>query len=88
MPLAPTVIRAIVGKWTLKFAGVRTNPHLIRDIFAFKWLKEHRRDFLVLSKMLWHKNVQTTIDIYGARFNVSSGVCAVESWLDERAAKS
>jgi integrase len=86
-PLAPTVIRAIVGKWTLKFAGVRTNPHLIRDIFAFKWLKEHRRDFLVLSKMLWHKNVQTTIDIYGARFNVSSGVCAVESWLDERAAK-
>ena len=88
MPLSPIVVRTIIGKWTLKCAGVRTNPHLIRDIFAFKWLKEHPRDFLVLSKMLWHKNVQTTILTYASRFNVSSGVCAMESWLDEREAKS
>jgi integrase len=74
----------IVGNWSLRCGGVRTTPHLFRDSVAFKWLKEHPKDYLTLSKMLWHKNVQTTIGIYGSRFNESSGVCAMEAWLDER----
>ena len=83
-PLSAKCVQTIVGDWAYRCGGVRTNPHLIRDIFAFRWLKEHPRDFLVLAKILWHRNVQTTIQIYGARFNVSSGVCAVEAWLDQR----
>lgn len=76
----------VIGHWTTKFASVRSTPHLIRDSVAYKWLKEHPKDYLTLSKILWHKNVQTTIQIYGARFNESSGTCAMEEWLDQRAA--
>lgn len=79
-------IRSIVERWTFRCGGVRMNPHQARDSFAFRWLKEHPRDFLLLSKILWHRNIQTTIGTYGARFNVSSGMCALEEWLDQRAA--
>jgi integrase len=86
--MAASTIRNIVEKWTFRCGGVRMNPHQARDSFAFRWLKEHPRDFLLLSKILWHRNIQTTIQIYGARFNVSSGMCALEEWLDERKARS
>ena len=82
--MSRTGVWKIIGKWTLKYGGVRTTPHLFRDSIAFKWLKEHPKDYLTLSKMLWHKHVQTTIGIYGSRFNESSGLCAMEAWLDER----
>lgn len=78
-------IEVIVGKWTYKCAGVRANPHLLRDLFAYRWLKEHPKDYLILSKLLWHKNLGTTLQEYGSRFNVSSSVCALEDWLDQRA---
>lgn len=87
-PLTSRAIQHVVGNWSFRVAGVRTTPHLFRDAVAFKWLKEHPKDYLTLSKMLWHKNVQTTISIYGARFNESSGVSAMESWLEERAMKT
>jgi integrase len=73
---------------TLRHAGRRVSPHPFRDIVAYTWLKEHPKDFLTLSKMLWHSNINTTLQIYGSRFNESSGVCATESWLDGREAKS
>ena len=76
----------IIGHWTTAYATQRTTPHMIRDSVAYKWLKEHPKDFLTLSKILWHKNVQTTIRIYGSRFNESSGTCAMEAWLDQRSA--
>jgi integrase len=84
-PMRSDQIGKIIGHWTTKFAPVRTTPHMIRDTVAFKWLKEHPKDFLTLSKMLWHKNIQTTIGIYGSRYNESSGVNAMEAWLDQRA---
>lgn len=76
----------VIGRWTTLFASNRTTPHMVRDSVAYKWLKEHPKDYLTLSKILWHKNVQTTIRIYGARFNESSGSCAMEAWLDKRPA--
>jgi len=76
----------VIGNWTAQFASNRSTPHMIRDAVAFKWLKEHPKDYLLLSKILWHKNVQTTIQIYGSRFNESSGTCAMEAWIDGRAA--
>ena len=72
----------------LKAKGTVLSPHLFRDVVAYTWLKEHPKDFLTLSKMLWHSNINTTIKTYGSRFNESSGVSAMESWLDEREAKS
>jgi integrase len=85
-PMRSDQIGKVIGHWTTKFASNRTTPHIIRDSVAYKWLKAHPKDYLTLSKILWHKNVQTTIQIYGARFNESSGTCAMEAWLDERAA--
>ncbi|HUN86140.1 MAG TPA: tyrosine-type recombinase/integrase [Terracidiphilus sp.] len=84
--LSKSSVENIVEKWTYRCGGVRMNPHQARDSFAFRWLKEHPRDFLLLSKSLWHKSLQTTLDTYGAKFNVSSGMCAVEEWLDQREA--
>jgi hypothetical protein len=55
---------------------------------AFAWLKAHPKDYLTLSKMLWHSTPHQVIKNYGSRFNQSSGVCAIESWLEEREAKS
>jgi integrase len=81
-------IRRVVESLTLRFGGTRVTPHLFRDIVAFAWLKAHPKDFLSLSKMLWHSSPDLAIKTYGSRFNESSGVCAMESWLEEREAKS
>jgi integrase len=74
-----------ISEITLRYAGRRVTPHLFRDIVAFAWLKSHPQDYLTLSKMLWHKNVATTINHYGSRFNESSASVAMESWHEQRA---
>jgi hypothetical protein len=76
-----------VSSITLRYGGNRVNPHLLRDILAFAWLKAHPQDYLTLSKLLWHSNINTTIRIYGSRYNESSGVCAMEAWLEDRRAQ-
>lgn len=85
-PLRPDQVSKTIGHWTMNFATRRTTPHMIRDSVAYKWLKEHPQDFLTLSKILWHKSPQMAIQTYGARFNESSGMCALEMWLDQRSA--
>ncbi len=74
----------VVCSLTLRYGGRRVTPHLIRDIVAFTWLKHHPKDYLTLSKILWHTQINTTINTYGSRFNESSGVCAMEEWLEGR----
>jgi integrase len=76
----------LVRSRTAKYGGRGVNPHLFRDIVAFAWLKAHPHDYLSLSKILWHANVNVTLKTYGSRFDESSGVCAMEIWLEERAA--
>ena len=56
---------------TAHYAGRRATPHLFRDIFAVKYLEERPEDYLTLSKILWHRNIQNTLRIYGARFDES-----------------
>ena len=77
----------LVSQLTLRSAGRRVPPHRFRDIASFTWLRAHRNDTLRLSKMLWHKNDNLVKELYGGRFNESSGVCAMEEWLDERGVK-
>jgi hypothetical protein len=83
-PITADLMTKVVSDLTLRHTGRRVNPHAFRDIVAYTWLKEHPKDYLTLSKMLWHRNINTTLKIYGARFNESNGVSAMESWLDER----
>lgn len=80
-------VNELVSRLTLRYGGKRVNPHLFRDIVAFAWLKEHPKDYLTLSKILWHSNINYTIKVYGSQFDESSGVCAMESWIKERGAK-
>jgi integrase len=87
-PMTKDQMIRTVSDLTLRHGGRRVTPHPFRDIVAYTWLKGHPEDFLTLSKMLWHMNITTTINTYGGRFNESSGVTAMESWLDERDAKS
>ncbi|HWR36831.1 MAG TPA: tyrosine-type recombinase/integrase [Clostridia bacterium] len=85
--MSTTFVDDLVSDLTIRYGGRRVTPHLFRDIFAFAWLKAHPKDYLTLSKMLWHKHISTTINYYGSRFNGSSATVAMESWLDERSTK-
>jgi len=51
---------------------------------AVKWLEEHPEDYLTVSKILWHRNIQTTLRIYGRNFDESHGVRRMEAWLEDR----
>ena len=77
-------VTRFVSNQMLRHAGRRVTPHVFRDIVAFAWLKAHAKDYLTLSKILWHANVNEVILTYGSRFNESSGVCGMESWLTDR----
>ena len=64
-PMTEDQITVAVGDLTQTFGGKRVTPHTFRDIVAFTWLKEHPEDYLTLSKILWHSNINTTIRLYG-----------------------
>lgn len=81
-------IADLVSCLTWRYGGKPVNPHLFRDIVAFAWLKEHPKDYLTLSKVLWHSNINYTIKVYGSQFDESSGACAMEAWIEERASRA
>ena len=83
-PVCRNELIRMTGAITMKYTGRRVNPHLFRDIFAVAWLEDHPEDYLTLSKILWHSNINTTIRIYGRNFDESHGARRVEQWLDER----
>src|SRR5919197_3673101 len=60
------------------------NPHLLRDIFAYRWLDDHPEDYATLAVILWHKDIRTTLRIYGRDFNESNGICSIDAWLRRR----
>ena len=74
----------LVGQLTVRFIGKRITPHTFRHIVAYAWLRDHPEDFLTLSKILWHTNINTTLKIYGASYNESNGTCGMESWVEAR----
>jgi len=87
-PLDRQTTTDLVAELVLKYAGKRVTPHRFRDSFAYKWLEGHPEDYLTLSKILWHQDVQTTIDVYGAQFDESNGVCRIDDWLQQMSANS
>ena len=83
-PMSLNQVTKVVSENTLRYGGRRVTPHLFRDIVSRAWLKAHPKDYLTLSKLLWHANPNEVIKTYGSLFEESSGVCAMESWLEER----
>ncbi|WP_433971941.1 hypothetical protein [Tunturiibacter lichenicola] len=61
-------------------AGRATTPHLFRDIVADNWLEHHPEDYLTVSKILWHRNIDTTLRRYASRFDESAGVARMDDW--------
>jgi hypothetical protein len=86
-PMSLNQVTGVVSGITLKHVGRRVTPHSFRDIVAFAWLKAHSKDYLTLSKLLWHANPNEVIKTYGSLFNESSGVVSMETWLEERKVK-
>ena len=78
----PVSLREITGDEV----GRQVNPHVFRDIFDVQSLQDHPEDYLTLSKILWHRDINTTPQIYGAGLDESHGARRVEQWLDERKA--
>jgi integrase len=80
-PLSTIQLCRLVKELTLRHGGKAVNPHLFRDIFAYMWLERFPEDFLTLSKLLWHRNIKTTLLIYGRKYNESSALCRMERLL-------
>ena len=85
LPMNVGQMRNLVSKLASTYAGVPVTPHLYRDIVAFEWLREHPEDYLTISKLLWHRNLKTTLSIYGRRFDESTGIARMDNWRSSRA---
>jgi hypothetical protein len=80
-PLTSKDVATLISHFTLKYGGRVVTPHLYRDIFAYMWLDRRPEDYLTLSKLLWHRDINTTIRIYGQRFNESAALRRMEEVL-------
>lgn len=80
-PLTPNAVYRLVATYTLRYGGRAMSPHLFRTAFATMYLERVPQDYLTLSKILWHRDVLTTINIYGQRFNESTAMCRMERIL-------
>ncbi len=74
----------VLENLTFQYVGKPINPHLLRDIFAYKWLDDHPEDYATLAVILWHRDIRTTLRIYGRDFNESNGICSIDAWLRRR----
>jgi len=79
--LTPQQATELISQLVLKYGGRRVTPHLFRSIFAYKWLEVFPDDFLTLSKILWHRDINTTLRIYGGNFDESNGARRIDEWL-------
>lgn len=82
--LTGTQLGLLISDLTLRYSNHRVTPHLFRDVLAFKWLEDHPEDYLTISRALWHRNIETTLQVYGRRFDESHALRRVEEWLDRR----
>ena len=81
-PLTVQTINLLVGKLTLRYAQKRVTPHRFRDAFAYWWLEQFPQDYLTVSKKLWHRSVQITLDVYGSKFDESQADCRIEEYAE------
>ncbi len=76
-------IRNLVEELTSQHAGVAVHPHLFRDIVAYEWLRQHPHDYLTLSNLLWHKNLEYTVKVYASRINEATAVARMDDWRSD-----
>ena len=86
-PLTLKGVIARVGTQSLRVLGRRITPSIFRRSFAEEWLRYYPEDYLVLSKILWHSDPETTIRLYGNAFNESDAAVCADNWLKKRESK-
>lgn len=62
--ICDSTVQRIVTNNCKRVLGKHVYPHLIRDIVAFWYLTE-TQDFLTVAKLLGHKDIRVTINLYG-----------------------
>lgn len=62
--ICASTIQRIVKLNCLRFLDKAVTPHLIRDCVAYWWLKRNPKDYLTVSQLLGHKDINTTINLY------------------------
>lgn len=80
-PLLAIQVTDLIKTLTLRHAGRAATPHLFRDIFAYMWVGKFPGDILTVSKLLWHRNLETTVNTYARKYNESSALCRMEALL-------
>jgi hypothetical protein len=81
-PLTAGTVNTLVGNLTLRYAKKRATAHRFRDAFAYWWLEKHPQDYLTVSKKLWHRSVEITLDVYGCKFDESQADCRIEEYAE------
>lgn len=77
-------VNTLIGNLTVRYGGRRVTPHHFRDAFALAWLDDHPEDYLTLSRALWHKTVEITIQRYGRNYDESYGLRKAGDWIGVR----
>ncbi|MBL7074550.1 site-specific integrase [candidate division KSB1 bacterium] len=75
-----SVIRLIKGLCH-KHLGKDINPHLFRDILATSYILENPKDYLTVSKILGHSNINTTLKMY-SHFECANAAEAFDKFFD------
>jgi len=57
-------VQTIVGRHAMRVLGKKLTPHLIRDCVAHWLTKQNPDNILMVSRLLGHRDIQTTINIY------------------------
>jgi len=81
-PFSQEAFCELVANTVQRYLKRRVTPHIFRDIYAVEYLKK-TRDWIGLSKILWHKDVSTTIEMYGRFFNESFSARITEEFDDD-----
>jgi hypothetical protein len=74
-------VTLLFSQFTLKVWRAYRHATLVSRHIRVHVLEKRPEDYLTLSKLLWHRNIETTIRIHGARFNESVALCKMEKIL-------
>jgi integrase len=77
----------MIGELTLRYAGRRVTPHVLRDIVTVGFLKDRPEQYETAAKILWHSTPAMIRKRYGKNFDESFGAVAAEQWFVNRRKK-
>jgi len=85
-PLDDCALYFLLSEITLVHAGKRTSAKVLRDVFAFHYIRSYPGPdcFARLSRRLWHAHEMTTRKYYATQYNFSLATEYLERYLNLR----